>query len=321
MFKLILKEDLLNKIKEYKKIKNADVERISHLEKNLKNWLEIKQTQKDTKSKISNFRLDYVYRGPGPDYYRYLYDFIINDEIKSYLKSKKIPEKDIEEFISMFNRNKTLENFFDDIDFGTRNEFYLYFTDNQPYISFSFDCDICEFYLYLSEIYSDISEFEDKVPNSIRKYLKNIFNMEDSKYEFSSDESRLYLWGFTVLNLPLHIDKNNKISIKEVYMDDEKFCEKILDKLNKADSLNYKELNKKIVELTLKGKHDNAKKLQYKINEQQNRRKLFEYYLGIIKELPSQIFSFSIPKNLLLLLDTLFVDENIENRILSWKGK
>ncbi len=137
------------------------------------------------------------------------------------------------------------------------------------------------------------------------------------------DNIRPYFFpkDLTIIDLSIDFDKNNNLLLEGVNIHDEKFIKKVLHKITESKSKNTDQINKKIIELAANGKYDEAIEYQNMININKNEVEAKRFYLQIVKDLPSQIFSFSISKNLVMILDFLLYEKSSEERIFSWEGK
>jgi hypothetical protein len=303
IFKLILKKDLMKKIKYYSNLKIHNIEKINHLQNITNNWLKLKQDQP-----IEEYDLVYTYHIPDEDIKNKTIDFIIN-HIRTFFKSHKISARDINKFFSL--------GVFEELyDFGESNEIKVELFEKKPYLTFYLTVPPA---LVFTDSYNNYDDLLNEIPDSIKPLLNKIFGTEG--FDENPDKRFFYLNEICLFKLRISFSSADKIILDDIDIQDEKFIEKILPKIVKNDGSNSNKVKKEIVELTAHGKYLEAKILQDMVNEEHSKKDLFEFYLKIIKELQSQVFSFSTPKNLLLLLDLLLHEKSAEKRIFSWDEK
>lgn len=307
-FKTIIKDDLNKKISYYSSLKDAEPERISHLKKISSNWLNIKQDQI-----FEDFSLSYTYVGPGKEIENKIIDFIIN-HIRMYFKLHNVSDKDIDDFLSLIvDRQKIIKEEY--LELSGTHELKIELIKSKPYLSLNFHTPPA---LWLLNNYLNYDDFLNDVPDPIKPLLDTLFGTEGVCEQ--DDISWLYVNEINIFRLKINFPSNNKILLENIDLKDEQFIKKVLSTLDITNNIDIESTNNKILDLTSKGKYLEAKNLQDTINELSSRTELFEYYLKIVRDLSSQVFSFSVPKNLLLLLDFLLHEKSMEERIFSWRG-
>ncbi len=314
IFKTIVKHDLTTKIDDLAKIKKINTERIKHLKKISANWLKLKQDQY-----YDDFTLGYSYYEPSENIIEYLIDITIN-RIRTFLKTNNVPDDNIETFLNKFINKSTVTNPIEAEGFSECHEVKIELQKNKaPYLVIKMNILP---YFPIKEYYDSFESFEEDVPKSIQPLLDKMFWTEELYFDSPETQIPYFLpKGITIIDLPIDFDKHNNLLLEGINIHDEKFIEKVLQKITENKPQNTNQINKRIVELTAQGKYVEAIELQNTININKNEVETKKFYLQMVKELPSQIFSFSVSKNLLMILDSLLYEESAEERIFSWEGK
>jgi len=303
MIKKILKKDVKSEIESYREDEKTDPSRLAHIDKITKNWLSF-----ETSESQSRYHLDYGFNCDDNLISLFVSNAIVH--MRKHFLDNGASIHELNGFFSLFD----VSDFWDQVEENVNGYpiFLELSQDNNVYLNINY---------YISgwpllEKYEKYEDFISSVPQSIQKVLDGFFEMETAQDDII-EINTLIAYEINLLKLKV-TSHDKKIFLNGVDIRDEDFSDKLIEDLCGNIIDDFHSIKKQIVELTRKGMFVEAKDMDFKLNQNKAKRELIEFYLNVIKDLPTQVVSFSTPRNLILLLDSLLEKETFPNRIFSW---
>jgi len=307
VFKNLLSNDLHDLLAKYSNQPQLDQGRFNDLTNNVESWLAIKQEQY-----FNEYDLNYIYHQPSAEIRTAIIDLTINT-IRERLLAEGAPSKDVDKFLLQFINHATSDDCIEKYGFEECHGITIDIKDSTPYLTLTLRLPTV---FPISEHYASYDSFIKDVPESIEPLLDAAFDTAET-FSFE-DEGSAYFHPHRIplLSLKISLDDAGNLFLNGIKYRDDRFIDNLLKQNIPVTRIDEHASNHQILKLTEQGKYQEALAVQQQVNFSHNQASLYRFYGDIIASLPSQVFSFSAPKKILVLINLLLSDKPIENRFL-----